>query len=101
MSWGEKKKKIKLRGIRKKFLNSSIIRSSFRVLDAQGIQMCRDTCCLDAVFVLFFLCLIDHACHTATHNTEEDNSKHVVNRSETMTLRKEGEIHDQCLLITM
>lgn len=25
----------------------------------------------------------------ATHNTEEDNSKHVVNRSETMTLRKE------------
>lgn len=76
--------------------------SLFRVLDSGGIKMCRYTCCytLTALFVVFvLLCLIHNACHTATHNTEEDNSKNVVNRSETMTLRKEGEGHDQCYLI--
>lgn len=86
-------------------MNSSKIRSLFRVLDSRGIKMCRYTFCLDTalfvVFVLFLLCLNNHACHTATHNTEEDNSKHVVNCSETMTLRKEGEEHGQCFLSTI
>lgn len=56
---------------------------------------------LHALTAFCLLRLINHACHTATHNTEEDNSKHVVNRSETMTLRKEGEGGDssQCPLL--
>lgn len=45
------------------------------------------SCCL-------FCARFNHACHAATHITEEDNSKHAVNRSETMTLRKEGEGQD-------
>lgn len=63
--------------------------------------MCCYTCCLHALTAFCLLRLINHACHTATHNTEEDNSKHVVNRSETMTLRKEGEGGDssQCRLL--
>lgn len=64
--------------------------------------MCRYTCCLDTLTAslfsfCFLLCLIIRACHTATHTTEEDNTKHAVNRSETMTLSREGEEHDQCL----
>lgn len=56
-------------------------------------KMCCSTCCLDT-FSAWFVFIFASSNHTATHNTEDDNNKHVVNRSETMTLRKEGEGQD-------